>query len=944
MGKHALFVVAAMALAAAVLAVGPARGLLWTQTTEADFLEGDSSGVEVLPSGDVRLATVSSAWSREGPVLEPGPPGSGDALGTRQPFVLIEGGVWRMWYVGVEGSPARNRMMYATSSDGVTWSRQGIVMEVLTPPYNFDSIAAQWVVREGGNLTMWFAAGYWSGGPAGQWGQVYRAVSGDGIAWTVTGVALGLGPADTWDDSMVHYPAVNRDGSGRYWMTYVGWDGEPTGLRTRIGLATSADGGTFTRAGVDPVLLHGPTGSWDDSLMTSPWFSIGTPWRMWYSALDGTTTRIGRATSPDGFNWTKSPLNPDLSPGPTGSSDDTHVAFPNLVSDGGETYMYYAGNDGATWRIHRARMVTGFAPTGWYESAVLDAGAPGTVWSTLTANATVDPAASLVLRTRSGDTPTPDASWSPWSAPGPPGASAIASPRARYLQVRAELATTDPFVSPVLHEFSVAYEPNRAEAPTPTSPVGGAWVPSSSLTVEWEYEDPEADAPSGFRVEVSASPTFASIEAESGDVLSSASAWRTPPLPDGGWYWRVRTRDAYGAWGPFSTTAFAQIDTGPPATTASFSTPPDTVEGRPHLTSSNRVVLSASDPGSGVAAIAFRIDGGPEQSYSGPIAPPHGLVTVSYRAVDRAGNAEGWQALPLLVDDSPSIALAGPSDGAWSNATAVEVSWTYADPEADAQSRYEVAASPDPTFASLAHAGGVLPGPDTGHVIAGLPDGTYFWRVRAADAFGVWSDWSSPSQVRIDTTPPLTVARHGDAAIPREVFPLLVGESVELNATDGASGVRAVAYAIDGGPWQPYSGPIRFGEPGRHVLAFRATDLLGNAEDIRFVILEVRYPANYTPIVAAVLAFLIASLGLIVAQKRRAREAGIPALLAWSVAAGPATALEVVAGLYSFVTGELAMPPWFGAGLAVVIAIALAGIASLLLASRIVSSRGPPEE
>lgn len=48
--------------------------------------------------------------------------------------------------------------------------------------------------------------------------------------------------------------------------------------------------------------------------------------------------------------------------------------------------------------------------------------------------------ASLALRTRSGNTATPDATWSDWSAPtARPGGQTVASPRARFVQLEARL-------------------------------------------------------------------------------------------------------------------------------------------------------------------------------------------------------------------------------------------------------------------------------------------------------------------------------------------------------------------------------------------------------------------------------------------------------------------------------------------------------------------------
>lgn len=99
---------------------GNGSAVTWTQTTEADFSAGRSTGLEALVSGDLGLLRSGAAWTREGIVLNIGSPGALDDTHVRQPFVLKDGSVYRMWYAGGDGT--RYRIMYATSNDGVAWS------------------------------------------------------------------------------------------------------------------------------------------------------------------------------------------------------------------------------------------------------------------------------------------------------------------------------------------------------------------------------------------------------------------------------------------------------------------------------------------------------------------------------------------------------------------------------------------------------------------------------------------------------------------------------------------------------------------------------------------------------------------------------------------------------------------------------------------------------
>ena len=99
------------------------------------------------------------------------------------------------------------------------------------------------------------------------------------------------------------------------------------------------------------------------------------------------------------------------------------------------------------------------ARRGTYESDVRDAGTVAS-WGVIRWRATAAPGEVTVF-TRSGNTATPDDTWSPWSKPySNPGGEQIVSPNARYLQWRVVLALngTRP---PVLTSVTTAYLPRN---------------------------------------------------------------------------------------------------------------------------------------------------------------------------------------------------------------------------------------------------------------------------------------------------------------------------------------------------------------------------------------------------------------------------------------------------------------------------------------------------
>src|SRR3989304_4173921 len=128
-------------------------------------------------------------------------------------------------------------MMCADSPDGITWTRRGVVINVLTAPWNFDSVSGMSVIKEGATYHMWFSAGFWTGSPcpAGFWAQMYYATSPDGVSWSISGSVLGLGAPGSWDACLLASPWVVYDGS-LYRLYYNGWDGSTQG----VGVATSS--------------------------------------------------------------------------------------------------------------------------------------------------------------------------------------------------------------------------------------------------------------------------------------------------------------------------------------------------------------------------------------------------------------------------------------------------------------------------------------------------------------------------------------------------------------------------------------------------------------------------------------------------------------------------------------------------------------------------------
>jgi hypothetical protein len=148
---------------------------------------------------------------------------------TASPWVLVENGRWRMWYVSgtgwriEDGQPKHwYHVKYAESDDGLTWRRDGRVCIDYRDELEH-AIGRPCVVRDPDRYRMWFSVR----------GDSYRlgyAESEDGLVWTRRDEDVRLdGDGASWDAEMQAYPVV-FDVAGRRHMLYNGNDYGRTGI------------------------------------------------------------------------------------------------------------------------------------------------------------------------------------------------------------------------------------------------------------------------------------------------------------------------------------------------------------------------------------------------------------------------------------------------------------------------------------------------------------------------------------------------------------------------------------------------------------------------------------------------------------------------------------------------------------------------------------------
>jgi plastocyanin len=250
------------------------------------------------------------------------------------------------------------------------------------------------------------------------------------------------------------------------------------------------------------------------------------------------------------------------------------------------------------------------------------------------------------------------------------------------------------------------------------------------------------------------------------------------------------------------------------------------------------VALRATDPGgSGVERVEYALGGtGSWLPYTAPVVIDRvGTHEVRYRAVDRAGNTAAEKSVGFTV-------VAPPTD----DTTAPETSATVTgekNPQGDYVSMATVTVSASDTGSgvntieyALGDSGAWRP--YTAPVMV-HETGTHQVRYRATDRAGNVSAEKNVGFTVVappaeDRTPPVTGATvEGDR---NSAGAYLRSAKVTVGATDhGGSGVAAVEYALDGGPYLAYTAPVVVDRAGTHTVAYRASDKAGNTAAARSV-------------------------------------------------------------------------------------------------------------
>ena len=328
--------------------------------------------------GGVGYATSldGRTWTKVAEVLPPGKPGMADSYRVMQPCVLIDNGVYFMWYTADDSN--NRRVAYATSTDGLVWARGGVVFDVGTGNYSQGAFAPA-VVRTASGFHMLFTGNKIVSGTDIQ-SKLINADSNDGLTWAAGNIAMnrGSGSGTDFDGYNVSQPTLLSDpgdAAHPYKMWFVGNNPDVNGnYHDRVGLAYQKNAGSVTQwvqqcrdrraPNSESVLAPGDAGRGvrhhEGGGPAARWPSRPRPARACYGFYTGTNaadfaSRIGvKQSADDGLTWTDANAHATLiGAAPAGAFDAGGAACPAPVPKGGDT----------GWWVYHTSLTAAGAPT-----------------------------------------------------------------------------------------------------------------------------------------------------------------------------------------------------------------------------------------------------------------------------------------------------------------------------------------------------------------------------------------------------------------------------------------------------------------------------------------------------------------------------------------------------------------------------------------------------
>jgi hypothetical protein len=422
-----------------------------------------------------------------------------------------------------------------------------------------------------------------------------------------------------------------------------------------------------------------------------------------------------------------------------------------------------------------------------------------------------------------------------FSGPGGPGSYyAEESPISfehsgdRWVQYMAYLNTSDITQTPALTEVRITY--NRFPgAPAGILPINESWTNTSHPVFSWQLNDTDSPSQGCFEWQIGLSPDPGSMRYTSGEMSTNDTYYYSEDsLDEGLWYWRVRTQDIDGDWGPFCDFRKLGVDITAPAAFTPQASPGDWTNGR------CEVGFFTSDSLSGLAGYQLWLDGKPAGPVESPFLVPlnvsDGAHSILIRAYDMAGNyAEGRT--KAFIDRTPPDPF---------TPTATPSSWTKQGPRMDFSAKDNVSGI---DHYELKVDQGPFERRTSPYVLPELEDGTHEVIVRAFDRAGNCRDGNLSVFVDRTEPEPLDLSVEPAGWTNRDL-------AVTFETTDRTSDIDHYELDVDSHGYTVQSSPYRLPSlaDGMHTVTVRAYDLAGNFVE-RWITAYVDRtpPENFTP-------------------------------------------------------------------------------------------------
>ena len=486
-----------------------------TQTTDADFNAGDTSGGTSVTNDSVEILPASSTYSLPDETNLAGQSqhllgvgGSASDRGLNPLIVQLGSGAYRVYYSWHNGTYWQLAYRDTTDTNPPTSANLGAQTLLGVGTSATDAAAYPTAIESlpGGGYRLYYAhnAGYWElayrdttdtnlpdetnlgaevllgiGGayhagtprpqplPGGGYRLYYSTYAG-GSYWqlayrdttdtnlpdeTNLGAEVLLGIGGAYHAGTPRPQPLPGGGYRLYYSTYAG------GSYWQLAYRDTTDTNLPDETNLGAEVLLGVGGTSNHALGSTIYPLPGGGYRYYYARNAGFWQLAYRDTTdanlPDTTN-----LGAEVLLGVGSSTSDQALTVNILQLASGQNRLYYDYHNGSGyWQLayRDAAPVNTYNTAGVFTSSVLDLGADSAGATTLNYTATEPTNTTLSVDVRAGNSVTPPTGWTGWQTVAD-GGSLAAFAGNRYVQYRATLDTTDTAVTPTLDDLAITHD------------------------------------------------------------------------------------------------------------------------------------------------------------------------------------------------------------------------------------------------------------------------------------------------------------------------------------------------------------------------------------------------------------------------------------------------------------------------------------------------------